>query len=296
VTRRLRAGVALASPARLGEGPVWNPEDAALDWIDLVGGELHRFDPAAHTDCLLYAGDPIGSFAGRQSGGHIVASGRTLGFLPPGGTTLEPLATVPDDVAGLFNDGKCDPSGRFWVGTSTGDGGAPDGALLRLDTDLSLHVVLRGVIISNGLDWDVERGRMYYVDSFAYGVDVLALDDAGDVQGRTRLVDIPNDTASPFGFTVPDGLCLDAEGCVWVAIHGAGEVHRYTPEGRLDTVVELPALGPTSCAFGGNDLRMLYITTGAVLPREHPRAHQDDGALFACDPGVAGLPMHQFAG
>ncbi len=296
MTRRLQADVALRCTTRLGEGPVWDPDNHALDWIDLARGEVHRYNVASGNDAVLYAGDPIGSIAPRRGGGHLVAGGRTVSFLPPGGSELEPLCAVPDDVAGVFNDGKCDPAGRFWAGTSTGNQGPTEGALLRLDTDLSLHVVLRGVVISNGLDWDVERSRMYYVDSFAYGVDVLTLSDAGEVVSRRRLVDVANDTSSPFGFTVPDGLCLDAEGCVWVAIHGAGEVHRYTPDGRLDTVVELASLGVTSCAFGGDDLGRLFITTGAVLPREHPRAHERDGAIFACEPGVCGRPMHRFAG
>jgi sugar lactone lactonase YvrE len=296
MTRRLAAELALAAGARLGEGPAWHPTDGVLHWIDLARGELHRFDPRTGGDAVLYAGDPIGSFAPRRRGGYVVASGRALGLLQPGADSLEPVASVPDDVAGVFNDGKCDAQGRFWVGTSTGDNGAPDAALLRLDPDMSLHVMLRGVIISNGLDWDPERGRMYYVDSFACGLDALTLSPTGEVESRTRVADVANDTGAPFGFTVPDGLCLDTEGCAWVAIHGLGEVHRFTPDGALDTVITLPTLGPTSCAFGGDDLRDLYVTSGAVLPRDHPRAHALDGALFVCRPGVQGRPMHQFAG
>lgn len=294
--RRITAEPAFAAGARLGEGPVWHPVDHALDWIDLARGELHRFVPSTGADTVLFAGDPIGSFAPRRRGGYVIAAGRALWLLRPGAGSLERIAGVPDGVGGVFNDGKCDAEGRFWAGTSTGDNGPPEGALLRLDPDHSVHVMVRGVVISNGLDWDAERRRMYYVDSFAYGLDVLTLSDAGDVESRTRLVDVDNDTASPFGFTVPDGLCLDADGGVWVAVHGLGTVHRYTPDGVLDTVVSVPTLGPTSCAFGGDDLGDLYITSGTVLPHDHPRAHALDGALFVCRPGVHGRPMHLFAG
>lgn len=138
---------------------------------------------------------------------------------------------------------------------------------------------------------------MYYVDSWNQGIDVLDFDaETGTVSNRRRLVHVPDDPASPCGFTVADGLTVDADEHIWVAMCGMGEVRRYDPSGNLVAVIELPVLGTTSVAFGGADLGDLYITTAANTPEDHPRAVPEQGGLYRCRPGVRGRLAHAFAG
>jgi sugar lactone lactonase YvrE len=197
-----------------------------------------------------------------------------------------------DDPSSLMNDGKCDPAGRFWAGTLTDAPRRGASALYRLETDLSVTTVLEGVTISNGLGWSPERDRMYYVDTGEGGLDIFDYDETtGEIRGRRRLADVPSEVG------VPDGLTVDAEGYVWLAIYGGSSVRRYSPEGGLDGVVALPVSQVTSCAFGGPNLEHLYVTTASegFTPRKRVR-EPHAGGLFRCMPGVKGLPAYEFAG
>jgi sugar lactone lactonase YvrE len=153
---------------------------------------------------------------------------------------------------------------------------------------------LRGVTLSNGLDWTVDDRTMFYIDSLAHGVDAFDFDlGAGAISGRRLLIDVPSDRTAKTGETVPDGMTLDAEGYLWVAIHGASEVRRYSPQGEIECIVRLPVCGVTSCAFGGEELTDLYITSMVVFSDDRePLA----GALFKCTPEVRGRPARLFAG
>jgi sugar lactone lactonase YvrE len=210
-----------------------------------------------------------------------------------------------------MNDGKCDPKGRFWAGSMSHDLSEPNGALFRLDPDFTVTKVLDGVTISNGLDWTDDGRTLFYVDTLALylgptsGVDAFDFDmTAGLISNRRRVFDIPNVRTGPVGHCGPDGLTLDADGFLWVAVVGAGEVRRFTPAGELDAVVEMPVACPTSVTFGGDDLGDLYITTmtlEAAVPEPfrtpHPAWTQPHhGAIFRCRPGVAGRPASIFAG
>ncbi len=205
----------------------------------------------------------------------------------------ERLTRVPgfgvDRDAVRFNDGKPDPWGNFCAGTMAWDeSGDPPGNLYRLAPDGTVAEVFGGVGLSNGLDWSDDRRLFYYADSNSGRVDLFDTDpDTGALSGRRPFVIVPEADG------VPDGLTLDAEGCVWLAVWGSGELRRYTPAGGLDTVVRVPARQVTSAAFGGSDLATLYVTTAlegyteADL-REQPHA----GDVFACTPGVTGrLPF-----
>ena len=188
-----------------------------------------------------------------------------------------------------MNDGKCDPRGRFWAGTMGFNEGRGVGALYRLDPDFTVHHMLGNVSISNGLDWTADGRQMYYLDSPTRGVDVFDFDmQTGALGARHRLISLP-----PGEPGAPDGMTLDEEGALWVAVHGSGTVRRYSSDGLLDLVVRLPVSMVTSCAFGGPDLADLYITTmqygmSADAKHDQPLA----GALFHCRPGVRGLPAH----
>ena len=164
-----------------------------------------------------------------------------------------------------MNDGQCDPAGRFWTGSIVMDKSGPNGALYRVEADLSTSVVRTGVSVSNGLGWSPDATTMYFIDSMSGGVDAYRYDrDSGEVTERRRFVDVD------FEHGEPDGLTVDADGCVWFAIWRAGEMRRYTPDGELDTLVRVPASLTTSCCFGGARSRHDVHHVGDLRP--HARA------------------------
>jgi sugar lactone lactonase YvrE len=186
-----------------------------------------------------------------------------------------------------MNDGACDIRGRLWAGTMSLDGDTRTAALYRLDPDLRLTRVLSCISVSNGLGWSPGGTLMYHVDTPRRRVDVFEFDPVDGGLGRRRAaIDVPLECGRP------DGLAVDAEGGIWVAIWGGGAVHRYNAEGRLDERVELPVSQVTSCCFGGADLDTLYVTSASRGTSGEPLA----GALFACRPGLRGLPATPFAG
>lgn len=277
--------VVLDTTASLGEGPVWDARSSTLRWVDIENGEVHRFDPASGTDTFFEVGEPVGAVAVRAAGGLVLATKSGLyTCLDNGGrrTLLHEVDTDPP--GGRFNDGKADPWGRFWAGTMlAGTDGAA--ALYRLDPDHSLHRVLTGVTTSNGLGWSPDGTTMYYVDTPTGGIDAFDHDpSSGELTNRRRLVDVEGGS--------PDGLTIDAEGCLWLALWDGWSVRRFAPDGRLLTTVEVPARRVTSCAFGGSTLYITTARTGLRDFADQPKA----GSLFACDPGVAGLPAGEWAG
>ena len=292
MTQRLVAQEVPGPRGGFAEGPFWDARTDELGWVDIPGGLLHLLDPRTGEQRTADVGEPLGAAVPHARGGWALAVAGGFAWLPALDLPVKPLVPV-DDAGGTLrmNDGKCDPAGRFWAGTMAYDYESTPGAgsLYRLDLDGSVTQVLTGVTISNGLDWTPDGRTMYYVDSLAGGVDVLDVDPAtGDVRNRRRLVDVDNDTSSAQGITVPDGLTLDRQGCLWVAVYGGQAVRRYAPDGQLLAVVELPGRVPTSCAFGGPGLDELYITCGD--------AGADGAPLLVCRPGVTGLPTRPFQG
>ncbi|MGN6681727.1 MAG: SMP-30/gluconolactonase/LRE family protein, partial [Streptosporangiaceae bacterium] len=220
----------------------------------------------------------------RATGGLVVAAGNAfLGLDPLTGTVAE-LAAAPGLPDTRMNDGKCDSAGRFYAGTLAADESPGKGSFYRLDTDLNVTEIYTGLGISNGLGWSPDDRRMYYIDSLAYRVDMLDYDPVTGQMGDRRLfVALGSDDV------MPDGMAVDAEGGVWVAVWGGGVIQRYDADGRLTGVVRVPAANVTSCAFGGPDLDTLFITTAAGPGRLA-------GALFSCASGVRGLPTFSFGG
>ena len=238
---------------------------------------------------------PVGAVGLTRSGGFVLAlvDGFALGPARPGAGGAYPIARVGgfrvDASLVRFNDGKPSPWGDFWAGTMPWQEGGPACALYRLTPDGRVTELFGGVGLSNGLDWSDDRATFYYADSRSGGVDVFAADpETGALGERRRFVAVQAG--------IPDGLALDADGCLWLAVFGTGEVRRYTPDGDLDTVIRLPVDQPTSMAFGGHDLATLYITTAreALTPAQvasQPHA----GDIFACTPGATGRPPNLFA-
>jgi len=283
----------LAAEAECGECPVWDVRKKELLWVDIPRGLVHIYDPVANADRVFDLGQPVGSVARRASGGMVVALAEGFGFFDEESGRSEIVAPVETaGPNGLMNDGKCDARGRFWAGTATEPPEEGVSALYRLDIDLSVERVLGGVTLSNGMGWSLDERLMYYIDSTTGGVDAFDYDpDSGRLGERRRLITI----APELG--MPDGMTVDAEGHLWVAIYGGSAVHRSSPHGELEAVVHLPVTQVTSCAFGGETLEDLYVTTA----RENfsvAQAHQEPhaGGLFRCRPGIRGVLPAEFQG
>jgi sugar lactone lactonase YvrE len=267
------------------EGPVWSDRWGGLRWVDMLAGDVLSL-AGDGTVRRSHVGDVAAAVRPRRGGGAVIAVER--GFtLEDADGALTPLEPVWSDTGVRMNEGSCDPDGRFWCGSMAYDERPGAAALYRLDPDRSVHRVLEGVTISNGLDWSPDGSLAYYDDTATHRVDVFDYDRDAGLTGRRPFVQLPDDGN-------PDGLTVDAEGGVWVALFGSGVVHRYTRAGVLDGVVEVPAAQVTACTFGGPRLDRLYITTSREnLP---PEADPLAGALFAVDAGVAGRPVREFAG
>lgn len=282
-TSGLRAEVALDAHAEVAEGPVWDVKAGQLVWVDIPRGEIHRFDPTEGTDQVTQVGQPVGALALRARGGLLLAVRDGFAELADGKLTI--IAEVESDrPENRMNDGKVDPAGRFWAGTMALDSAPGAGTLYRLDADSTVNTVLTGLTISNGIDWSPDGTTMYFIDSTPGTVTAYAYDQhTGAISDpRTVLEILPDDG-------MPDGMTVDSEGCLWVAIWGGSAVRRYAPDGTQLTSVELPATQVTSCAFGGAELRDLYITTASVGLSAAERAGQPHaGALFCVRTEVGG--------
>lgn len=272
-------------PAELGEGPCWDSAGQSLYWVDIPAGRVYRMGQAG-PPAWWDVGQPVGAVAARASGGLVLAA--RDGFfgldLASGAVTL--LAGIEADQPGnRMNDGACDRAGRYYAGTMAGDERPGAGALYRLDPDLSITTLLSGIGISNGIGWSLDEQLMYYVDSLDRQVDVLDYDPAsGSIDGRRKFVDVGSENG------VPDGLTVDADGGVWIALWGGSALRRYDPDGALTQVIEFPHANVTSCAFGGPFLDRLFVTTAAGPGAE------TGGGLFVLEPGVTGQPSYPFRG
>ncbi|EAR52738.1 hypothetical protein OG2516_00889 [Oceanicola granulosus HTCC2516] len=267
--------------AGLGEGPVWRADVARLAWIDIRRARLHETDPASgETTWRALPGAP-GAVSLTDGDALLLAIGQELLTLAPGAPAPQVVARLPEGAVGRFNDGKPDAMGRFWIGTADPDGGTR-ARLWRYAAGQRFAPMLDGVSMSNGLGWSGDGRAFYYADSPTTTIARFDFDMARGTLGPRR-----NHLVLPAGQLV-DGLCVDAEGCVWLAVWGQSCVHRIAPDGRLAETIELPTPLVTSCAFGGEDLRTLFITTASDDPSD-PLA----GALFACVPGPRGLPPNR---
>jgi sugar lactone lactonase YvrE len=287
------AAVELVLDARadLGEGPRWDAARQRLLWVDIMRGRVHAFTPSTGACRNVAVGQPVGALAGGRDGRLVLAVAGGFARLDLDSQKFEMQAAVEADrPQNRMNDGACDGAGRFWAGTMALDEGPGAGALYRLDPDLTVHTMLTGVSISNGLDWSLDGRRMYYVDSPTRRIDVFDFELAtGSIANRRTFVEVPADAG------VPDGLTVDAAGFVWLALWGGAALRRYAPDGTLERVVPLPVTHPTSCAFGGAGLDELYVTSARrPLTGEEKARQPQAGGVLRLRPGVAGRPAHLF--
>ena len=275
--------------AALGEGPYWVPEDDCLLWVDIEGARLHRtYFPSRET--VTDSPGPVSAAFPAVGGGILIAGGAALTLLFPaergGQWVARTIADAPAREDIRFNDAGVDPAGRVWAGSMHMAEAAPVGELYRLDAGGRLNPVVKNVTVSNGLGWSPDGSRMYYADTPLRRVDVFDYDPAtGEAFARRPFADLSEAEG------VPDGLTVDADGCVWVAMWGGSALRRFTPEGQPDAVLPVPVSQPTSCAFGGPDLADLYITSARVgLTDDQLAAQPLAGRLLHVRPGPVGLP------
>jgi len=252
--------LALDAKADLGEGPIWDAKRQVLYWVDVLRGELHIYDPASGQDRAIDVGQYVTTVVPRKSGGVMLGVHHGFASLDLETEQFEIVADPDRDLPGnSFCDGKCDPAGRFWAGTwDYEDYKKGAGSLYRLDPDLSVHKMLEGVLCSNGIAWSLDGKTMYYIDTPLCRVDAFDYDLAtGEIENRRVAFDVPREMGG-----MPDGMTIDSEGMLWVAHPDIKNVVRWDPvEDRVLQEVDVPVPYPTSCAFGGENLDQLYITT-----------------------------------
>ena len=288
----MRAHPVIEVGNQLGEGPHWDERIGELLWVDITQGRIHAWSPPdgrVRTEAL---GAEVSAVIPRAAApGYVVAAGHRL--LLRDGEDERTLAVVEEGVPdNRFNDCKCDRQGRLWAGTMSKTRAPGTAALYRLVPGRELERVIDGTTISNGIAWSPSGDTMYFIDSTTQSVDAFDFDAAtGDMSDRRTLIEI--DEADG----LPDGMTVDAEAGIWICLFGGAALRRYTPDGRRDASIPLPATNPTSPCFGGPDLRTLYVTTARhrLTPTQlvsEPLA----GALLALQAGVRGLPGNRFAG
>ncbi|MFP4432529.1 MAG: SMP-30/gluconolactonase/LRE family protein [Spirochaetaceae bacterium] len=280
--------------ATLGEGPIWDERAGLVYWLDILAGRIYSYDPATKAEGHIDVGQMVGVIGLREGEGFV--AGLHHGFFFVDAVTGETTPIVDPQEPGAdtrFNDGAVDPAGRFWAGTLSLKDEAEACRLYRLDTDGSVETVLDKVTISNGIVWSSDHRRMYYIDTPTGRVDAFDYDaDTGSIANRRTAVEIPE------GSGYPDGMAIDADDKIWVAHWDGWRVTRWDPEnGRLLDTIELSVARPTSCVFGGPDLRTLFISTARMgLSEKELEAQPDAGRLFALEPGAAGLPPFRYRG
>lgn len=284
------------SRSALGEAPLWNQSEEKLYWVDIDAGIVHIFDPGSGENRSIAAGMKVGAAVPRASnagGGLLIAAEQGFCSLDPETGQVEkivdPEAENPDT---RFNDGKCDPGGRFWAGTMSYSRTRGAANLWCLDTDYSVARRVSGVTVSNGLAWSLDEKKMYYIDSSEFAVVVFDYDKkSGEISYPRPAVLVPQSIGKP------DGMCIDAEGMLWIALFRGAAVSRWDPStGELIELIEIPCRYVTSCAFGGPDLATLYVTTarGPATPEELSSYPESGGVFAVTNPGVKGVPSFEF--
>lgn len=276
--------VAVPEQAELGEGPTWDPAAGRLIWVDIVSARVHTYDPVSGRRTVMATEQHVGAAKPRAGGGLVVNLRDGIGLYDPDGAFRW---LVHDPVPGRRgNDAAVAPDGALWAGTMRYDGAADGGGLDRIAADGAVTPVLPVAACANGIGWSPDRRLMYFIDTPTRRIDVFDSDGEHAVNRR------PFATVEE-GAGFPDGLTVDAEGAVWVALWDGAAVRRYTSDGALDRIVALPVRRPTACAFGGAGLRDLYISsarTGLAAP--HPLS----GSLLVLPDAGRGMPQAAFAG
>lgn len=286
----MKAELLINTRSRLGEGPVWNPMDQKLYWVDIDSHLLHWFDPATKLHQTAAFEKKISTVSPTTDGDLIISLKDGVYSYDTTTQKLQLLVSNPENnsTGNRFNDGKCDPSGRLWLGTM---GKQQSAALYRIDADYSIQTMQTDITTSNGVVWSLDQKTMYYIDSDTYKVFAYNYDNqTGQISNPKNVITIPTDMG------IPDGSTLDSEGMIWIALWGGYCVTRWNPEnGKLLATVAVPSKNVTSCAFGGKNLDLLYITTACTQISETDLSqYPNSGGLFVAKPGIKGIEANFF--
>lgn len=282
----------LDAKAQLGEGPSWDAASRILYWINIYAGEIHAYSPKTTSDRVIPVGEPVGCVAPTKAGELIIASQSGIALLDPATGNRTMLASPEAGRPGhRFNDGKCDPAGRFLAGTMDNAEVEASGSLYSLSRDGSLKVLLTGVRISNGLAWSPDHATLYHIDTptrtvMAYPYDLTS----GNISRPREAVHVPEELGWP------DGMTSDTLGNLWIAMWAGAALTRWDPaSGRLLEKIPVPALNVTACAFGGESCTDLYITSARKgMNDEQLARYPFTGGLFRLPTNVKGMPAFSF--
>lgn len=288
--REFRAEVALEVKAAVGEGPVWDERRQELFFVDVLGERVHAFRPDDRFHRVFDVGRPVGAVALREDGGLVLAAGDGFLAVEADGAGLVKVGEFQVDGDQVrFNDGKVDPSGRFVAGTMHWGQTDAVGSLYMLSADGSVVSLVKEVTVSNGLAWGHDGSTLYYIDTPRHTIDAFDVDgESGNLSGRRIIAQVRDGS--------PDGMTIDDEGMLWVAVWGGHRVDKIDPSsGERLAVVRVPVRQVTSVAFGGPALSDLYITTArAGLDEAALGAEPHAGDLFVCRTGATGTTPSRF--
>ncbi len=302
----LKAEIAILAGDKIGEAPAWDAVNQRLLWSDMEEGVLHEAHADARGGWRATKREPIGlpiaAVIPRTTGGLVLAAGTEVIVMDELGERRTLARLDVDPTRFRFNDAKCDAAGRLWAGTLSRDFEKGAACLYRIDRDGAVTTMVEGLTLANGLDWNADSSIFYLVDSLTRCLDAFDFDVAsGTLRNRRTIVEVP------FGNGGPNGLAVDSEGAIWMAVTGSGSVHRYSPNGELLMRVLIDTPGATSCAFGAPDGGDFFITslgrrmpdvaqTIGITPAMMDNSGPGAGAVYVCRPGVSGPPAHPFAG
>ncbi|WP_416730925.1 SMP-30/gluconolactonase/LRE family protein [Fictibacillus sp. JL2B1089] len=288
------AELVLPAKASLGEGPCWDSGQGVMYWVSILDKKVNIYDPHSHQNREIQLDQMVGTVVPRESGGVVVALQNGFFFLDLNTEKLTPIVDPEQELPeNRFNDGKCDPFGRFWAGTMSLSEEAEKGSLYCLDHDLHVEKKRENLTISNGLAWSPDQSYMYLIDTPTKKVTRFQYDlQTGHIQNATEVISFPD------GVGAPDGMTIDEEGMLWIAHWGGAQVSRWNPEtGEQLYSIPIPSLNVTSCTFGGENMDELYVTTARKnTSAENLERFPEAGGLFKVRPGVKGMPSYSFKG
>lgn len=289
----MQAEVVCETKSELGEGPIWDARRRLICWVDIINGRIHEWSPEKDSHQTIDVGQMIGAMAVCTDGNYVAALKNGFGFINRKTGEVDLIADPEEHLPeNRFNDGKCDPFGRFWAGTLPLSEDTDTGALYVLNTDRSVAKKEDKITISNGLAWSLNNKSFYFIDTPTLRVVRYDYDlGTGSIGNKGTVIDIPKEA----GF--PDGMTIDNEGMLWIAHWGGWQLTRWDPAtGKQLTAFKLPVSNVTSCTFGGDTLEDLYITSARkglndTELREQPLA----GSLFVIkNCGYKGIPAYEY--
>lgn len=291
MTKTIKALPVVDAQCTLGEGPLWDSAQNVLYWVDIEQRIVHRIDPTTNDHREWVVPKRVGTLARAADGKFILGLQGEIAEFDPATGKVSTLAPLESDIFdNRCNDGKCDPVGRFWVGTMQLETKPGRGSLYCVDDSMKVSKVLSGLTISNGMGWSPDAKHMYFIDSADHAVRQYQFSHDATVLGEERII-------LRFENDLPDGMCVDSEGMLWIAFWGSGRVGRYDPATGANLAnVSVPAPYVSSCCLGGKDLKTLYITTARTdLTESETKDFPLSGGLFSCEVDVRGMEGNVFA-